>query len=105
MLPNRALANNLSTPMRSSAVEGEEREEPGIRRWSPVSRSRSVAKALRNLPARGKRNVSLRGEKEQGDNTSSACRRRPRVACDRGRFFSRARRRSVSPSGEKDRGD
>ncbi|RZS28091.1 hypothetical protein BHM03_00061646, partial [Ensete ventricosum] len=30
---------------------------------------------------------------------------RPRVARARARFFSRARRRSVSPRGEKDRGD
>ncbi|RWV83053.1 hypothetical protein GW17_00055390, partial [Ensete ventricosum] len=36
---------------------------------------------------------------------SHARRRRPRVARGRGRFFSRARRRSVSPRGEKDRGD
>ncbi|RZR74637.1 hypothetical protein BHM03_00039969, partial [Ensete ventricosum] len=34
-----------------------------------------------------------------------ACRCRPRVARGRGRFFSRARRRSVSPRREKDRGD
>ncbi|RWW76677.1 hypothetical protein BHE74_00015215 [Ensete ventricosum] len=33
------------------------------------------------------------------------CRRRPRVARSSGRFFSRARRRSVSPRVEKDRGD
>ncbi|RWW40354.1 hypothetical protein BHE74_00054236, partial [Ensete ventricosum] len=34
-----------------------------------------------------------------------ACRCRPRFARGRGHFFSRARRRSVSPRGEKDRGD
>ncbi|RWW61284.1 hypothetical protein BHE74_00031666, partial [Ensete ventricosum] len=34
-----------------------------------------------------------------------ARRRRPRIARNRGRFFPRARRRSISPRGEKDRGD
>ncbi|RWV99524.1 hypothetical protein GW17_00037563 [Ensete ventricosum] len=37
--------------------------------------------------------------------SSPACRRRPQVARGHGRFFFRARRRSVSPRGEKDRGD
>ncbi|RWV94351.1 hypothetical protein GW17_00043118 [Ensete ventricosum] len=53
-----------------------------------------------------------RPEKGQGDNTSPApslpaYRRRPRVARgrDRDRFFSRARRRSISPREETDRGD
>ncbi|RRT68205.1 hypothetical protein B296_00019496 [Ensete ventricosum] len=45
-----------------------------------------------------------RGKKE-AENTSPVRRRCPRVARAHGRFFSRARRRSVSPRGEKDRED
>ncbi|RZS13007.1 hypothetical protein BHM03_00044534 [Ensete ventricosum] len=48
-----------------------------------------------------KRKKKKRGRK----NTSPACRRRQRVTRDRGRFFSRARRQSVSPRRETNRGD
>ncbi|RWW44339.1 hypothetical protein BHE74_00049905 [Ensete ventricosum] len=44
-------------------------------------------------------------KKRRRKNTSLAHRRRPRVARAHGHFFSRARRRSVSPRGEKDQGD
>ncbi|RWW79839.1 hypothetical protein BHE74_00011857 [Ensete ventricosum] len=57
---------------------------------------------------RGKEKKKKRGIKNTSPASSSpACRRRPRVARgrDRGRFFSRARRRSVSPREETDRGD
>ncbi|RWW54978.1 hypothetical protein BHE74_00038411, partial [Ensete ventricosum] len=54
-----------------------------------------------------KRKKKEEGKKEYLALTPSSptCRRRLRVACGRDCFFSSARRRSVSPRGEKDLGD
>ncbi|RZS03823.1 hypothetical protein BHM03_00034050, partial [Ensete ventricosum] len=51
------------------------------------------------------RRVKEEKKKKRRKNTSPAHRRRPQVARTRGRFLSCTRRRSVSPHGEKDRGD
>ncbi|RWW85848.1 hypothetical protein BHE74_00005446 [Ensete ventricosum] len=73
---------------------------------------RSVKLPVRGPPATGQfRQKSTVGgclkkkrkrRKKEAENTSPARYPRPRTC---GRFFSRARRRSVSPCGEKDRGD
>ncbi|RZS15181.1 hypothetical protein BHM03_00046986, partial [Ensete ventricosum] len=60
------------------------KKKRGRKNTSPASRPRPPAVIACGLPA--------------------LC-RRPQVACGSGRFFSRARRRSVSLRGEKDRGD
>ncbi|RZR88509.1 hypothetical protein BHM03_00016105 [Ensete ventricosum] len=54
---------------------------------------------------KGRRREKEEKKKRRRKNSSLARRRRPRVARSRNRFFSCARRRSVSPHGEKDRGD
>ncbi|RWW61586.1 hypothetical protein BHE74_00031355, partial [Ensete ventricosum] len=67
------------------------RGPPATGRFQYLARGRLCA-----VVARGRlRVVAARGSPARGH--------RPRVA--RGRFFSRARRRSVSPRGETDRGD
>ncbi|RWW17306.1 hypothetical protein GW17_00018771 [Ensete ventricosum] len=54
---------------------------------------------------KGKEKRKRKKKKRGRKNTSPARRPRPPVVVARGRFFSRARRRSISPSGETDRGD
>ncbi|RZS20672.1 hypothetical protein BHM03_00053212, partial [Ensete ventricosum] len=72
-----------------------------------INRRRSIEREIdrwRSIKEeKGKKKRKRR--KKEAENTSPARRRRLRVAHARGRFFSRARRRSVSPRGEKDRGD
>ncbi|RWW24852.1 hypothetical protein GW17_00010834 [Ensete ventricosum] len=88
-----------------------------INRWRSISavggrlkKKSTIGNRLREKSTVGGRLRKKKGrrgkeekKKRRRKNTSPARRCRPRVA--RGRFFSRARRRSVSPRGEKDRGD
>ncbi|RWW16853.1 hypothetical protein GW17_00019243 [Ensete ventricosum] len=68
------------------------------RRWS-IEEEKGKKKRKRKKKEEGKKEYLARAP------SSPACRRRSWVAHGRSRFFSRARRRSVSPRGEKDRGD
>ncbi|RWW88517.1 hypothetical protein BHE74_00002599 [Ensete ventricosum] len=75
-----------------------------------IDRRRSIEREIdgRLRKKKGRRgNEKKEGKKEYLARTPSspACRRRSWVAHGRGRIFSHARRRSVSPRGEKDRGD
>ncbi|RRT55323.1 hypothetical protein B296_00048523 [Ensete ventricosum] len=76
---------------------------------SKIDRRRSIEREIdrRGSIEEEKGKKKRKRRKKEAENTLPARRPRPRVASarDRGRFFSLARRRSVSPREEKDRGD
>ncbi|RWV94720.1 hypothetical protein GW17_00042715 [Ensete ventricosum] len=116
MYPCICVSNTgVSAKNRRSTVNFDRRrpiEEEIDRRWSierEIDRRRSIEeeKEKKTRKRRKKRNGEERIPRPPAvaAHGSPGRRRRPRVDHGRGRFFSRARRQSVSPRREKDQGD
>ncbi|RZS29006.1 hypothetical protein BHM03_00062677, partial [Ensete ventricosum] len=100
----RAVPSKIDHQRSISAVGGRLKKKSTV--GGQLREKSTVSGRLRKKKGRRKGKEKKEEEKKEylaRVSSSPACRRRPRVA--RGRFFSRARRQSVSPRGEKDRGD
>ncbi|RWW55327.1 hypothetical protein BHE74_00038048, partial [Ensete ventricosum] len=87
-------------PRQKLTVDGRLREKLIVDGRLRKKKGRIRGKEKRKKKKEGKKEYLARAP------SSPACHCRPRVvARGRSRFFSRARRRSISPRGEKDRGD
>ncbi|RWW27591.1 hypothetical protein GW17_00007977 [Ensete ventricosum] len=107
-IPVRQVTDTRTARYQAVPLEIDRRRpiEEEIDRWQSIEREIDRRQSIEEEKWKKKRKRKKKeGKKEYLARapSSPACRRHPQVA--RGRFFSRARKRSVSPHGETDRGN